>query len=54
MKRKAEIIYCPASELVGQILFIEWEDDRYYHGYYLNKYGKIYVEVPKEYCEEIE
>jgi len=42
----------PCGDVRHKVVFVEWEDDRYFHGYYLNKYGKVYVEVPKENCEE--
>jgi hypothetical protein len=54
-KRKVEVQNCsPCGMLRRKVVFVEWEDDRYFHGYFLNDKGKVYVEVAKEDCEEFE
>lgn len=42
----------PCPDVRRKVVFVEKEDDIYYYGYYLNKYGKVFVEVPKNDCEE--
>lgn len=43
-----------ALELIGNILYIEKEVDNFYIGFILNKYGRVYVEVPVADCDELE
>lgn len=43
----------PAAGLKGQIVFVEYDDGTYYYGHYLNKYGRMYVEVPMADCDEL-